>query len=97
MAYEEKYRPVEAPHSVFLENRSKLSLTGVRDVERFDEEEIVVDTSQGTLIISGSGLHIEKLSLDSGEVTVQGVLSELKYEETVTSSGGFFSRMFKDK
>jgi len=97
MPYDEKYRPTEAPHSAFLENRSKLSLTGVTDVESFDEAEVAVNTSQGALIISGSGLHIEKLSLDSGDVVVRGSIDVLKYEETAISSGGFFSRMFKDK
>ena len=97
MAYEEKYRAPEKPHGAFLENRAKLSVTGVLDVESFDEEEISVNTTQGTLVISGSGLHMETLSLDNGQVTVRGTVDALKYEDTPESSGGFFSRMFRER
>ena len=97
MAYEEKYRAPETPHSVFLENRSKLALTGVLDVESFDEEEVALSTQQGSLVVSGSGLHVEKLNLDSGDVMIRGVVDTLRYEDSAASSGGFFSRMFREK
>lgn len=84
----------EARHHVVLEGRSRLNVSGVEEVERFDEEEIVMETTQGRLIVRGSGLHIETLSLDGGELRVEGEVDGLTYEETAQSGGGFFSRLF---
>ena len=94
MAYEEKYK-VEIPHNVIMEGREKLSVSGVEDVESFDEGEIVMNTSKGILIVRGQELHIEKLSIDSGDVIVVGQLEKLEYEDDVKITGGFFSRLFK--
>lgn len=80
------------PHRLTLDDRQRLTLTGVEDVERFDEEEIVLNTSAGALIIKGSQLHMEKLSLDGGEVHVAGQVDGITYEEK-RASGGFFSRL----
>ncbi|MBQ1804307.1 MAG: YabP/YqfC family sporulation protein, partial [Oscillospiraceae bacterium] len=61
MAYEASYSG--GAHRVELDGREKLTISGVEDVERFDEAEIVLSTSAGMLVISGEGLHIGKLSL----------------------------------
>ncbi len=93
MAYEEKNRQGAKPHGVIMEERARLSVTGVEEVERFDEDEIAMLTVKGALIVRGSGLHIGKLSLDVGEVTVEGLITELCYEETAPS-GSLWSRLF---
>lgn len=93
MAFEEKNRPAARPHHLIMEDRSKLSVTGVEDVISFDENEIITRTGQGNLIIRGTGLHIGKLTLDSGEVSVEGVVRELCYEEPAPM-GGFWSKLF---
>ena len=93
MAFEEKNKPVVKPHHVIMEDRSRLSVTGVEDVISFDEAEIITRTAQGNLIIRGTGLHIGKLTLDSGEVSVDGLVRELCYEETAPA-GGFWARLF---
>ena len=85
-------RDTAVPHRLSLDNRAKLTLTGVEDVERFDEEEIVLSTSAGALIIKGQELHIEKLSLDGGEIHVTGRVDSLVYEAP-HSAGGFFTRL----
>lgn len=90
MAYEEL--TFDRPHTVSLEGRRKLILTGIREVESFDEENIVLHTSCGALIIEGQGLHIEKLSLDGGDVIVEGQVDTLAYEDAPTPKRGFFSR-----
>ena len=95
MAYEEKYRTVELPHNVIMEGRRKVSVSGVDDVESFDEGEIVINTSQGLLIVRGQDLHIEKLSLDSGDIVLEGLADGLEYGEDTKASGGFFSRLFR--
>lgn len=93
MAYEEKLRTGAKAHHVIMEERSKLSITGVEDVSSFDEDEIIMRTSQGDLIVRGSGLHIGKLTLDSGEVSIDGMVTELCYQE-VRQAGGLWSRLF---
>lgn len=93
MAFEEKNKPMGKPHHLIMEDRSKLSVTGVEDVISFDETEIITRTAQGNLIIRGTGLHIGKLTLDSGEVSVDGLVRELCYEEP-TPVGGLWARLF---
>lgn len=94
MAYEEKAKPAVKPHSVSMEDRCKMSITGVEDVESFDESEIVMRTSQGNLIVRGSGLHIGKISLDVGELRVEGLIIELVYEEQRAPATSFWSKIF---
>lgn len=86
-------RGTGAPHHLNLEGRSRLSVSGVEEVDSFDENTIVMQTSQGTLVVSGQGLHIEKLSLDGGDLTVEGTVDALSYEENRRERGGFFSRL----
>ena len=95
MAYEEKekLKPAVKPHSVSMDDRCRLNVTGVDDVESFDEATIVMNTSQGNLIVRGSGLHIGKISLDVGEIKVAGMITDLNYEEKA-HTGGFWSRLF---
>ena len=85
-----------SPHKLSLDGRKKLTVSGVEDVERFDETTIVMATCAGTLIVTGEELHIGKLSLDGGELHVEGHIDALEYEETggSGSGGGFFSRLF---
>ena len=82
-------------HSLILENRNKLSLTGVTDVDSFDETAIVAYTDYGELTVSGTGLHICVLNIEHGELTVEGNISGLNYLNQQPKSGGLFSRMFK--
>ena len=93
MAFEEKNRIPAKPHHVIMEDRAKLSVTGVEDVISFDESEIITRTGQGNLIIRGTGLHIGKLTLDSGEVSIDGLVRELCYEDPAPM-GGFWSKLF---
>ena len=90
MPYEEA-RPVG--HHLILEDRESLTVSGVEEVESFDENTIVMYTAQGTLIVRGEGLHIEKLSLDGGDLKVEGMVESLTYEETRRNKGGFFARL----
>ena len=75
MPYEE-LRP-EAAHHLILEDRGRLTVSGVEDVESFDENTIVMNTAQGTLVVRGEELHIEKLSLDGGDLKVEGDIDSL--------------------
>lgn len=82
------------PHRLELEGRERLQVSGVEDVERFDEQCIVMTTNGGTLVVSGEGLHIGKLSLDGGELHVDGRIDSVSYEDGVSDQGGFFRRLF---
>ena len=90
MPYEEM-RPVG--HHLVLEERESLTVSGVEEVESFDENTIVMVTVQGVRIVRGEELHIEKLSLDGGDLKVEGMVESLSYEETERSRGGFLSRL----
>ena len=83
-----------AGHRLELVGREHLTVTGVEDVERFDESGIVMSTSAGTLVVSGEELHIGKLALDGGELHVDGRIDSVTYEEDARGQGGFFSRLF---
>ena len=83
-----------AEHSLELVGRERLTVSGVEDVDRFDETGIVMSTSAGTLVVTGEDLHIGKLSLDGGELHVDGRIDSVTYEDEGRSQGGFFSRLF---
>lgn len=83
-----------AEHRLELIGREHLTVTGVEDVERFDEAGIVMSTSAGILVVSGEELHIGKLALDGGELHVDGRIDSVTYEEDVGTQGGFFKRLF---
>ena len=68
-------------HQITLETRSRLTISGVEEVERFDEEQIVMATAAGTLIIRGSSLHIDRLCLDGGDLKVTGRVDSLVHEQ----------------
>ena len=84
----------QAAHRLELIGREHLVISGVEDVERFDETGIVMSTSAGTLVVTGEDLHIGKLSLDGGELHVDGRIDSVTYEDQGQSRGGFFSRLF---
>ena len=90
---DDRARPVMG-HHIILEEREQLIVSGVEEVERFDEETILLTTAQGALEIQGEGLHIEKLSLDGGDLRVEGRVNALIYEaEDGRRGGGFLARL----
>lgn len=84
----------QSAHRLELTGRERLTVSGVEDVERFDETGIVMSTSAGTLVVTGEDLHIGKLSLDGGELHVEGRVDSVTYEDDGAGRGGFFSRLF---
>lgn len=94
MLYEEKEKFSSKPHNIILEDRARLSVSGVIDVDSFDDRQIIAKTSKGSLILRGNDLHIDKLSLDTGELVVTGLITDIGYEETAPG-GSLWSRLFK--
>ena len=79
------------PHGLNLEDRKKLRLTGVSEVVSFEENQVLLHTGLGTLAIHGRELQLKNLTLEGGNVTVEGHICALIYEEP--RSGGWFSRL----
>lgn len=93
MAYENRSTVQQKTHSISLLDRKNLNISGVEKVESFDEAEVVMLTTGGNLIIRGSNMHMGKLDLDAGEAQIDGLISELCYEE-VAPSGSLWARLF---
>ncbi len=83
------------PHNLIMENRNHLTISGVSDVDSFDEQTVVIFTQMGELTVRGSDLHITNLNVDAGELSLDGTISSLSYSDEQTRGGGFFSRVFK--
>lgn len=83
--------------NIVLENREKLNITGVLDVLSFDDQIVILETELGLLTIKGENLRINKLSLDTSEVTIEGEISQLAYSEkdSMEKSSGFLNKIFK--
>ncbi len=95
---EEKRTPKPKVQNLILENREKLNISGVIDVESFNDECVIVVTELGLLVVKGIDLHINKLNLDSSEMGIEGEIISLEYsdrEGSRSKGGGFFARMFK--
>ena len=86
--------PGKKSHTLMLDNRSKLSLTGVEDVSGFNEEAVSVRTTDGILIIRGGGLHIDRLNLETGDVSVDGSIDSMQYLGS-DGSKSKLSRLFR--
>lgn len=85
-------------HNLILENRNTLNISGVEDVDSFDENAVVVFTNMGVLTVRGEDLHINKFSIDSGDLFIEGEIYALAYSdetEKKSGSGGFFAKVFR--
>ena len=92
MLYEET-RKIPQAHDLSLNERKKLSVTGVQDVEAFDEDCVTLSTVAGQLTVRGSGLKLNRLNLEGGELLVEGHIDALEYAETGGRSRGFLGRL----
>ena len=89
---------LKMPHTVTLENKESLSVSGVSDVDTFDENKITLFTQDDTLVIEGEDLHIQKLDVANGSLEITGAVYSLVYTGTDASSRGgkgFFRKMLK--
>ena len=85
-------------HRMMIDNREKGSLTGILDVISFDETMIVLDTDMGLLTIKGKDLHVSRLTLEKGEIDIEGRTDSFVYSsnESYRKSGqSLLSRLFK--
>lgn len=75
-------------HSITLDDRNLLFISGVKDIYSFDENKVILETTLGTLTVTGEGLQINKLSIDDGNLKVKGSITSCIYSE---------GREFKDR
>ncbi len=83
------------PHNIIMEDRKRLSVSGVTDIDSFDEQSIIALTQLGELTIRGWDLHITRLNLEQGELMVDGEISSLTYTDTRPKAQGFFSKVLR--
>lgn len=81
------------PHNAVIENRERMSLTGVAAVESFNEREVKLTLDQGGMTIYGQGLHMNKLNLEDGQLSLEGIIEGLEYSGK--PQGGLMGRLFK--
>lgn len=83
------------PHRLHLEDRRTLTVSGVSDVDSFDETATVLHTTLGDLTVKGEDLHINSLNVETGDLTLEGSIRELIYTESRARTGGFFGKLFR--
>lgn len=82
--------------NLILENREKLTISGVLDVLSFDDQIVILETKLGMLTIKGEDLRINKLSIDTQDVIIEGSISSLNYsEKDERKSGSLLGKIFK--
>ena len=94
---ERKMMSTSVVQNLILENRGKLSISGVLDVLSFDDQVVMVETELGLLTVKGENIRINKLSIDTSEVIIEGDISYLAYtdKENEKNKGSFMSKIFK--
>lgn len=93
----QRKEPVETVHNLIMENRKKLTVSGVREVESFHEEKIVLMTAEGKMTVTGKGMHIKQLHVETGDVLIIGQVDSVVYTtaEQQSEKGGWMSKLFK--
>ena len=82
-------------HSIHMDERQLMRVSGVKDVDSFNEQEVQLLTEAGPLRIEGNGLHMTKLDLDAGQVILEGDIFALEYVEDSQPQGSVLSRLFR--
>lgn len=86
----------KANHNIIMENRGKLTLSGVTDVDSFDERCISLYTQLGELVIRGRDLHINAMSVETGDMTIDGDIWALNYgDRDKRGSSSFLGKLFR--
>lgn len=86
---------VKMPHNIILNDRKKLNVSGVKDVDSFDEETIIIYTELGEMTVRGNDLHINTLNVETGELSIEGSIYAIIYSDDTPKKEGFFSKVFR--
>jgi len=82
-------------HNITIQERKSIMITGVKKIDSFDNEEFLLETTMGNIIIKGSELEIIKLDTYQGSVSIKGVITSLSYSDNTKKEDGMFSKLFK--
>ncbi len=82
-------------HNITLNERKNIIITGVKKIDSFDNEEFLLETTMGPIVIKGEDLEIIKLDTYQGSVSIKGVVNSLTYNETTKKEEGGLSKVFK--
>lgn len=93
---DERTRQLKPECSFSMENRARLSVTGVIDVVSFDNEVVILDTKMGILVVKGIDFKINKLNVDIGELVIMGQIDSCSFDDMHDrKKEGFFAKLFK--
>ena len=100
MIIEDKKLETISNQNIYLENREKLNISGVKDVLSFDDQMVILETELGLLTIKGENLRINKLSIDTLDVSIDGTINTLVYSESgvdkkTGKNSSFLNKLFK--
>ena len=82
------------PNNVIIEDRKRMSISGVLDVESFDENEISLNTTGGNILVTGEDMRVERLSIETGDIVIEGFIICIEYNDKQRRKEGFWSRLF---
>ncbi len=86
----------ELQHKVIMTDRCSLLVSGVEDIESFDEDQIIAYTVVGTMTVKGINFRINRLNVDSGELDIEGEIDSISYSDGhKNDKGGFWGKIFK--
>ncbi|MBQ4061668.1 MAG: sporulation protein YabP [Christensenellaceae bacterium] len=96
---EELKKPDKRPHRISLEDRKRLTVTSVEDIDSFNENEVIFLTGVGMMTVLGDDLHISRLNLDDGTLIIEGMIAALDYadheEQRLNGKRSLIGRVFK--
>ena len=83
-------------HKLTMVGRNKMTVTGVEDVDSFDDDKIVAYTTEGVMTVKGADFRINRLSVEDGVLEIEGEIDSIEYADGHKSDkGGFFSKIFR--
>lgn len=89
-----KKESISMPHGLTLQDRSRMSLSGIKDVVNFDDSQVILNTDLGTLTIRGEQIHVDQLNLDTGDLSLTGRIEALEYDD-ILRHGSFLGRLLR--
>lgn len=94
---ERKQQREQQKCNIIIDNRQHIKVSGVLDIDTFDEASFIAITTEGALVVKGDDLHISKLNVDTGELCVDGLIDSCLFNNSYAgkSGGSFISRLFK--
>lgn len=82
-------------HNIIMENRRRLTVSGIKDVDSFDEQTVILHTDSGELTVKGRNLHINSFNVEAGDISIDGEFVAVAYTNDRPKSNSVFSKIFR--